>query len=127
MDFNNDYNEIYLTYATSGFRFNYNKRLSKSKVILRDEIVNIPLIKRNDDDVPLFVFCKPCDVYMDYIDGNWCCPSCKRRVRELTIYRQLERENEEYINSIQIDIPECCEACGGPYPDCLSSCKLFDD
>jgi len=25
------------------------------------------------------------------------------------------------------DIPEGCAACGGPYPDCMSSCALFDD
>lgn len=25
------------------------------------------------------------------------------------------------------DIPFCCKACGGPYPDCMSSCKIFDD
>lgn len=25
------------------------------------------------------------------------------------------------------DMPECCKACGGPYPDCMSSCKIFDD
>lgn len=25
------------------------------------------------------------------------------------------------------DIPECCIACGGPYPSCMSSCSLFDD
>ncbi len=27
----------------------------------------------------------------------------------------------------EIDIPECCRACGGPYPDCMTSCKMFDD
>lgn len=25
------------------------------------------------------------------------------------------------------DIPECCIACGGPYPSCRNSCKIFDD
>ena len=23
--------------------------------------------------------------------------------------------------------PECCRACGGPYPSCMTSCKIFDD
>ena len=23
--------------------------------------------------------------------------------------------------------PEACRACGGPYPQCKTSCKLFDD
>ena len=25
------------------------------------------------------------------------------------------------------DIPDCCAACGGPYPDCMTSCNMFDD
>lgn len=25
------------------------------------------------------------------------------------------------------DIPEGCAACGGPWPDCEISCKIFDD
>lgn len=25
------------------------------------------------------------------------------------------------------DIPEGCAACGGPYPYCKTSCKMFDD
>ena len=24
------------------------------------------------------------------------------------------------------EIPEGCAACGGPYPDCMDSCNLFD-
>lgn len=27
----------------------------------------------------------------------------------------------------EIDKPECCRACGGPYPDCMDSCAIFDD
>ena len=27
----------------------------------------------------------------------------------------------------ELDIPEGCAACGGPYPDCMTSCKMFDD
>lgn len=26
-----------------------------------------------------------------------------------------------------IRIPVGCAACGGPYPDCCSSCPIFDD
>ena len=25
------------------------------------------------------------------------------------------------------DVPECCRACGGDYPNCASSCPLWDD
>lgn len=24
-------------------------------------------------------------------------------------------------------IPQCCAACGGPYPDCMTACSIFDD
>lgn len=34
----------------------------------------------------------------------------------------------EYLNMEQGDIPPAgCRACGGPYPYCKTSCKLFDD
>lgn len=36
----------------------------------------------------------------------------------------------DYISSIheaEMDMPFCCEACGGPYPQCMTSCKIFDD
>ena len=36
---------------------------------------------------------------------------------------------EEYYDEEESedDMPECCIACGGPYPDCMTSCKIFDD
>ncbi len=39
---------------------------------------------------------------------------------------------DDYIDyySAQDEIlgePECCRACGGPYPSCMTSCKIFDD
>ena len=87
-----------------GFIFNYNKRLSKSKVILNSDILNIGLEKRNNDEVPLFVNCKHCDELMDFhigpkdcLDGKWVCPICQSSVKEITIYKQLDKENEEYV------------------------------
>lgn len=35
--------------------------------------------------------------------------------------------SEEYFDAHPEDIPEGCAACGGPYPNCTSSCPLFDD
>lgn len=123
-----DYNDIYEQYANSGFKFDYNnRRLSRSKVIFEEELKLVPMTKRNDDDVPLLVNCKPCGIYMDFVNGHWVCPKCKLKVREMTIYNQLERENEKYLRSIEMDMPECCVSCGGPYPDCTSSCQLFDE
>lgn len=35
---------------------------------------------------------------------------------------------EEYEEDYELDgIPFCCLACGGPYPNCTDSCRLFDD
>lgn len=36
-------------------------------------------------------------------------------------------EVDDYFESKNDDIPEGCIACGGPYPDCMTSCKIFDD
>ena len=119
-----------------GFIFNYNKRLSKSKVIPKNDVLEINPDKRNTDEIPLFVNCKPCNELMDFeigpedcLDGKWVCPICRSTVKEQTVYKQLDRENEEsiYDNQDLDDEPECCRACGGPWPDCESSCKIFDE
>lgn len=40
-----------------------------------------------------------------------------------------EGDYEEYYSPMDaiLDEPECCRACGGPYPSCVTSCKIFDD
>ena len=48
------------------------------------------------------------------------CPNCGNE--------WLIDNRDEIINdSCDNDIPECCIACGGPYPQCMTSCKIFDD
>ena len=42
------------------------------------------------------------------------------------LYKDSIEEEEEYYQECD-DIPEGCAACGGPYPQCTTSCKLFDD
>ena len=132
-----EYDDIYGQYAESGFEFNYSsKRIGKSKPIFKDVIDTIDATKSNNSDIPLFVNCKKCGTYMDYQAGDsgmfsswYKCPVCGSRVKESTVYSQLDRENEQYLDSFGYDndIPECCEACGGPWPDCSSSCSMFDD
>lgn len=39
------------------------------------------------------------------------------------MYREARRELENDPNYI----PPGCAACGGPYPKCKTSCKIFDD
>lgn len=70
--------------------------------------------------------CPKCGAKMDYVGGlvDWECPKCGTAgVLEWDI------GNKEYYVSTyeEDDIPYGCEACGGPYPDCASSCSIFDD
>lgn len=46
--------------------------------------------------------CKDCGAVFDSDELDW------------------DDENED-------GIPYGCRACGGPYPDCMTSCKIFDD
>ena len=50
------------------------------------------------------------------------CPECGRRLKKIS-------EEEYYCPRCagEDDIPEGCAACGGNYPECISSCPLFDD
>ena len=118
-----------------GFIFDYNKRLSKSKPLSEKELTNINARNRNNDDVVLVVRCKTCCEVMNFhvgpsdcLDGMWQCNVCGSKVRERTIYSQLERENEMGIYEFdEADITSGCESCGGPWPDCMSSCSIYDD
>jgi len=38
-----------------------------------------------------------------------------------------ERLNDDPCEDSDDDLPRACRAYGGPYPDCMTSCKLFDD
>lgn len=67
----------------------------------------------NDSDSA--VMCPECyTIIKDDGFGNYICPVCGTDAMEDDTY------DED-------DIPEGCAACGGPYPSCTSSCKLFDD
>ena len=53
------------------------------------------------------------------------CPNCGYSFNDVTdevlstsIYYEADDDEE---------VPEGCRACGGPYPDCTTSCSLFDD
>ena len=42
--------------------------------------------------------------------------------------RQEDEEAYRIYGKVDWDEePEACKACGGPWPDCMDSCKLFDD
>lgn len=72
-------------------------------------------------------YCDECNSKMKKVDKYvLVCPNCKHSV-EIEDYGH-ENAYDEYSNNDDIiDIPFCCRACGGPYPACISSCKIFDD
>ena len=41
--------------------------------------------------------------------------------------REMEERREILDQKECIDVPEGCEACGGPYPLCCDGCPLFVD
>lgn len=64
-----------------------------------------------------------CDIYT--------CPACGWEVDEFE-YEYEEAEDAERIITDEFvedrdDPPRGCIECDGPYPDCKSSCKMFDD
>lgn len=103
-----EYDEIYEQYADAGFEFTYgNRHISKSRFINREAMMDIPRGKGNGDK--MFVICRDCGVYMDFgvgndiLDGWWVCPECGTRMRERTAYSQLDRENEEFLEELDLE------------------------
>lgn len=47
-------------------------------------------------------------------------PSVKPAEAKSDVLRKNRKEYRGYI-------PSGCKACGGPYPDCMTACKIFDD
>lgn len=64
-----------------------------------------------------------CDIYT--------CPSCRWEIDELEYEYEGPDEIEwmdDGLGVIKGDVPPAgCRACGGPYPYCKASCKMFDD
>ena len=108
---NDEYQEIYEQYDGSGFEFTFNpdnRYLGASRSIFKDSIKLINPICRNNDDVPLFVRCKKCNQYIEFqeglkdeLDGWWICPTCNARLKEITVYNRLERENAKMIAELE--------------------------
>lgn len=76
--------------------------------------------------------CLECGGVMEFGDEEvLVCTSCGYSV-EASYYNnwKLDKEMEEYKedeDDVYGSMPECCKACGGPYPSCTTSCKIFDD
>ena len=72
--------------------------------------------------------CPECGAKLDSTETFWDCPECGY-FKVKSKYARLEAANERFLKKLfsNDDMPEGC-ACGNPaYPDCQSSCPLFDD
>lgn len=64
---------------------------------------------------------------------KYICPKCGSNMKIEEKYTLIcnncwhSMDISEYNNlHYDDDIPEGCAACGGPYPDCMDSCPIFD-
>jgi len=93
--------------------------------------------KENDYNQHEEYFCDDCGCKMNYIGGllDWECPNCGAEGcleydsvnKEFYVKLATSYDYEEIYSDPEGNKPECCIACGGPYPNCMISCKIFDD
>jgi hypothetical protein len=65
---------------------------------------------------------------------DWECPKCGIEgslvwdgVNKESYVKMAKEYTYEKIYADPIgNQPDCCKSCGGPYPSCMSSCKIFD-
>lgn len=99
------------------------------------------LIKKEDSSIWLQTgeeYCPDCHCLMQHKDGYWECAICKYSITDEesaegegcpSLESTYARDYDDYFSRMNLsdNKPACCEACGGPWPDCESSCKLFND
>lgn len=88
-----------------------------------------------------YAICNQCGVVMDRIeDPNggcdiYTCPSCGWEIDEMDYEYEsgdpmelvLDERGDEHLIFKDDMPPAGCRACGGPYPYCKTSCKMFED
>ena len=77
-----------------------------------------------------YAFCNDCGAVMDLENDIYVCPACGSKVDYMDYEYEDDEAKEwtpEMLKIFGEKIPEGCLACGGPYPNCKTSCKLFDD
>lgn len=73
-----------------------------------------------------YAICNDCGALMEFKEdplgscGTYVCPSCGCEVDNMEYEYESGDEDDD-------SPPACCSACGGPYPSCMTSCKIFDD
>lgn len=96
-----------------GTKLNFNKIWNEFKCSKCGVIYNRGIFDPDYDHEE--IDCPQCGSYMRYMEASneYVCSKCG-------FYIDCDDMEDS-------DIPEGCAACGGPYPQCTSSCKLFDD
>ncbi len=84
-----------------------------------------------------YAICNNCGAIMELRPGSsrgsdlFICPACGWEVETMDYEYDDDTELEWAPNMVAMfkdEIPpEGCIACGGPYPHCRTSCKMFDD
>ena len=103
-----------------------------SKIIIPQGIELMDALNRGE------YICNNCGAIMDLtedIEGGCdilVCPNCGEEVDEMEYeYEYDEEDEEDDYNDIfgenKNKPPKGCLMCGGPYPYCMISCKMFDD
>lgn len=85
---------------------------SKASVVIREEYNDIPDHMGYCPDCPI---CGETLRY-SYSKSEFKCFNCDSTF-----------DDDEFDNEDALEIPWGCKTCGGPYPSCTSSCKLFDE
>ena len=79
------------------------------------------------------------DTYGDIPDYSGYCPDCPECGQTMGYsYSKsefkcpgcgfiMDEADWDYADEDDGDIPWVCKTCGGPWPDCQTSCKLFDN
>jgi predicted RNA-binding Zn-ribbon protein involved in translation (DUF1610 family) len=111
--------------------------VKKEVVVLGGKAIipeGVELLKYLNDG---YAVCNECGAVMDRVEDPggggvaYACPSCGWEVDEAEY--EYEPGEETEWTSVMLGIyaddvpPAGCRACGGPYPHCKMSCKLFDD
>lgn len=89
----NEYNEYY------GFWLEYkNHRISTSKPLKHTP---------EGDDIcgpnKVYVRCGKCLEYMQWTENGYLCRHCGAKVRQSTVYGQIQKENEAFLKSLDYD------------------------
>ena len=111
-----------------GLEFTYkNHKLGKLRMLNSEQMDLINLSCANSE--MMFVLCGKCNTHMIHHDeGYYICSICGVKVYESTALRKIEKENDKWLEQVNnIEVPVGCSACGGPYPDCITGCKVFDE